>query len=198
MDPGAVLGGQEEGRERVVGVVEELAQPPRVGERRDIDVDADEAEQLVVFEGGGSRAIDAGEQHRGWRRCRDRSGIDGDAPISGPNARWVLATIRDGLRPRVLVQLGMRTLLTVGREVCGLFADAFKGVNMRCPHREYPLEAYTKRRLAFREWDTSARDGAPLLLVDWPQHPNRAPFTNTRWWSAACERFAAHHPSLIE
>ena len=126
------------------------------------------------------------------------SGNASSAPISTPGARWVLATIRDGLRPRVLVLLGMRTLLTVGGEVCGLLEHTFKGVNMRRPHREYPLDAYTKRRLTFREWDTSAGDGAPLLLVDWPQHPNRAPFTNARWWSAACEQFAAHHPSLIE
>ena len=43
MHAGAVLGGQEEGTERVVGVIEEFAQAPHGSERRDVDVDADEA-----------------------------------------------------------------------------------------------------------------------------------------------------------
>lgn len=68
VDAGAGAGGQEEGAQRVVGVVEELAQAPRGGEGRDVDVDADEAEQLVVVEGGGARALDAGELGLGWRR----------------------------------------------------------------------------------------------------------------------------------
>ena len=75
MHPGAVLGRQEEGAERVVGVVEELAQAPSGGERRDVDVDADEAEQLVVVEGGGTRALDTGEQRLGRWRCGVRRGI---------------------------------------------------------------------------------------------------------------------------
>ena len=63
--PRPVLGRKEHRTQQVVGVVEELAQPPRGGKRRDVDVDADEAEQLVVVEGGGSRALDAGEQRLG-------------------------------------------------------------------------------------------------------------------------------------
>ena len=53
MHAGAVLGGQEEGTERVVGVIEEFAQAPHGSERRDVDVDADEAQQLVVIEAAG-------------------------------------------------------------------------------------------------------------------------------------------------
>ena len=75
MHPGAVLGGQEEGAQLVVRVVEKLAQATSGGKRRDVDVDADEAEQLVVVESGGTRALNAGEQQLdGWRR-RSRRGI---------------------------------------------------------------------------------------------------------------------------
>ena len=73
MHPCAVLAGEEEQAQHVVRIVEELAQAPRGGERRGVDVDADEPEELVVVEGGGSRALDAREQRFGGRRRR-RSG----------------------------------------------------------------------------------------------------------------------------
>ena len=65
MHPGAVLGGQEERSQLVVGAVEELAQAPSGGEGRDVDVDADEPEEIVVVQRGRSRALDAGEERRG-------------------------------------------------------------------------------------------------------------------------------------
>ena len=75
VDASAVLGGQGNGAQPVGGVVEELAQAPCGGQSRDIDVDADEAEELVVVEGGGTRALDAGEQRLGGWRRRSRRGI---------------------------------------------------------------------------------------------------------------------------
>ena len=62
MHAGAVHGGEKEGAEPVVRIVEEFAQAPRGGECREIEVDADKAEQLVVIEGCGARALDTGEQ----------------------------------------------------------------------------------------------------------------------------------------
>ena len=64
----AVLGGQEEEAQHVVRIVEELAQTPRGGERRGGDVDTDEVEQLMVVEGGGSGALDAGDERYGGGR----------------------------------------------------------------------------------------------------------------------------------
>ena len=68
MDPRPVLGRQEEQAQRVVGIVEHPAQAAGGGERGGVEVDPDEAEQLMVVEGGGTRAPDAGEQRLG--RCR--------------------------------------------------------------------------------------------------------------------------------
>ena len=110
-------------------------------------------------------------------------------------ARWVLATIRDGPRPRVLVLLGLRGRL---KELSRLFADTFEGFDVRHPHHEYALEKYQTKRLVFREWEFSGNHGPPLLLVDWPQHPSRSPFSDPRWWRVACEQFAARRSSLIE
>ena len=66
--PRAVLGRQEEKAQKVVRVVEELAQAARGDEGRGVDVDADEPEELVVVERRGSRALDAREERFGrWR-----------------------------------------------------------------------------------------------------------------------------------
>ena len=118
-----------------------------------------------------------------------------DVQIDDAFARWVLATIRDGLRPRVLVLLGLRGRL---KELSRLFADIFEGFDVRHPHHEYALEKYQAKRLVFREWEFPGNHGSPLLLVDWPQHPSRSPFSDPRWWRAACEQFAARRSSLIE
>ena len=123
------------------------------------------------------------------------SGRASDVHVGRQFARWVLATIRDGLRPRVLVLLGLRGRL---KELSRLFADTFEGFDVRQPDREYALEKYQTKRLVFREWDLVGKPGSPLLLVDWPQHPSRSPFSDPLWWRVACEQFAARRSSLIE
>ena len=75
MDPRPVLGGQEEQAQRVVGIVEHPAQAARGGERGGVDVDPEEAEQLVVVEGGGSGPPDAGEKRLARGRCGAGGGI---------------------------------------------------------------------------------------------------------------------------
>ena len=75
MHPCAVLGRQEEQAQHVVGIVEELAQAPGGVERGGVDVDADEPEQLVIVEGGGSRARDSREECLGRWRGRAGRGI---------------------------------------------------------------------------------------------------------------------------
>ena len=118
-----------------------------------------------------------------------------DVQIDDSFARWVLTTIRDGLRPRVFVLLGLRGRL---KELSRFFADTFEGFDVRCPHHEYVLEKYQTKRLVFREWELAGNRGSPLLLVDWPQHPSRSPFSDPLWWRAACEQFATRRSSLIE
>ena len=43
------------------------------------------------------------------------------------------------------------------------------------------------------------RQPAPLLIVDWPQHPAWPPFgtSNDEVWSQACREFEEHNPGLI-
>ena len=128
-------------------------------------------------------------------------GRAGRGQIDESFARWVLATIRDGLRPRVLALLGLRTRLKE-QVLSRLFQDVFKGLNLGSPKRKYALEV--DPTYAFREWDLAAPDGSPLLLVDWPQHSGKPPFVGSEGhnWRAACDQFTEQlrnrDPSLIE
>ena len=73
MDARAVLGGERDGAQAVVGIVEE---PPELAGGG--DGDAEGAEELVVVEGGGAAAPDAGKERRGWQgQSRARHGIGG-------------------------------------------------------------------------------------------------------------------------
>ena len=66
------------------------------------------------------------------------SGSASDVQIDDSFARWVLETIRDGLRPRVLVLLGLRTRLK-DQKLSRLFDDIFEGLKVRSPKREFSL-----------------------------------------------------------
>ena len=120
-----------------------------------------------------------------------RSGKASDVHIDERFGRWVLRTIRDGLRPRFLICVGL-----MGKPVAiKLLAQAFK-IDVVNP-KEYELACYQERRLIFREWDCEGSAGNPIKLVLWPQHPSRPPFTNLEIWRNACQEFGDRHHGLI-
>ena len=120
-----------------------------------------------------------------------QSGQASDVRIDKVFGRWVLRTLRDGLRPRFLVCFGLK-----GKpEAMALLAQAF-GIDAATPY-EHPLACYKPRCLLFREWDCEGPTGNPIKLVLWPQHPSRAPFTNLEIWNNACQEFADRHRGLI-
>ena len=124
-----------------------------------------------------------------------------DVQVADRFARWVLHTIRNGLRPRVLVLLGLTTRLK-DRALSSLFEEVFTGLDLRKPKREYALEVDPS--FAFREWDLEAARCSPLLLVAWPQHSGKPPFVDSTgyMWRAACEQFrtklSSRDPSLFD
>ena len=121
----------------------------------------------------------------------NRRGQASDVRIDEKFGRWVLRTIRDGLRPRFLICLGLK-----GKpSAIELLVQAFK-IDAVKPH-EHALACYRERRLIFREWDCEGSAGNPIKLVMWPQHPSRAPFTNLEIWRNACQEFGDRHNGLI-
>ena len=70
------------------------------------------------------------------------SGSANDVDIETGFGQWVLETVRDGLRPRVLILIGLRGKL---REHRRFFESAFGGLDVRRPHRQYRFAAYERR-----------------------------------------------------
>lgn len=138
----------------------------------------DEDDALALF---GNMNLDTG-----------RSGQATAVRIEPRFARWILATIRDHLRPRFLVCLG----LVSKKEAGHLLAEAFDGFEQRHPHDEFTFHADGKA-WQFREWDIVCPLGNAIKVVYWPQHPSRPPFVDSRNWVRACQEFANRHRDLI-
>ena len=123
----------------------------------------------------------------------NRSGKASDVRIDPVFGEWLLRAIRDKLRPRFVIGLG----LIRKPEAVRLLSQAFDGFDAAKPHAEHPLECYQRSRYVFREWDCTGPHGNQIKLVLWPQHPSRAPFTNLETWCDACQEFADRHRSVI-
>ena len=128
----------------------------------------------------------------------DRSGDAREVNVSLDLARWVLETISDRLRPRILVLLGLRGKLKdpdLGR----LFNLTFDGFELTRPHWEVRFHKYREKRLKFREWAVRGRMGNEILFVMWPQHPSRPPFArNLDLWKASCQEFKERRGYLVD
>lgn len=120
-----------------------------------------------------------------------RSGKASDVEIDRVFGEWVLRTIRDKLRPRFVVCLGLLGQREAGR----LLASVFDGFDKTRPHAQYRLEGCPRYR--FREWDCRGPQGNAIKLVMWPQHPSRYPFTSLLVWRGACQQFADRHRGVI-
>lgn len=112
-------------------------------------------------------------------------------------ASWIVRTISNGLRPRFVVMLGLSTYLHANRYVAEILEDAFPGFELKRPHREVHFDAYSQKRLVFREWDIPCKNGDELTIVMWPQHPSRAPFSNSALWHASCTEFAKRYQHVL-
>ena len=85
--------------------------------------------------------------------------------------RWRLEAVRDSLRPRILVLLGLGGKLKE-RSLCTLFEETFSDFLLRRPHDVIVFRGYQKKSLKFREWSVRGPKGNEMLIVMWPQHPS--------------------------
>ena len=124
----------------------------------------------------------------------NRSGRVSDVQIDPAFGEWVLRTIRDKLRPKFVICLGLK-----GKpEAVRLLSQAFDGFNPKEPHVERALECYQGKRFELREWDCVGPRGNRIKLVLWPQHPSRPPFLNNpETWRDACREFAERHRGAL-
>lgn len=145
----------------------------------------DEDDALSLF---GNLNLDTGQ-----------SGEASNVTVKSDFAAWVSRTIRYGLRPRLVVMLGLSTYLRSNRSIAEIFENTFPGFDIKKPQREVPFSAYMQKNLVFREWDIPCENDGALTLVMWPQHPSRAPFSNFELWDASCREFAErYHLPLVD
>ncbi len=123
-----------------------------------------------------------------------RSGKGSDVRIDPVFGEWILRTIRDKLRPRFLVCLGLKGK----KDAVKLLSSVFDGFDLASPNQEYRFKSYTRKHLAFQEWDCVGPLGNHVKIVLWPQHPSQSPFTNLETWREACEEFANRHRAIVQ
>lgn len=147
----------------------------------------------TILEIGGATEEDAYALLGNMSLDTKRSGSVRDVQIDPVFGRWVLRTIRDRLRPRYLVCFGLKRK----NEALGLLEETFDGLTPKKPHAKHQFQGYDRRRLVFEEWDCTGPSDNEMKIVQWPQHPSRAPFTSFPLWQQACREFADRHGRLV-
>ena len=125
-----------------------------------------------------------------------------DVTASLPFASWILEILRDILRPRVLVLLGLKVFLDNrrNRPIRQLVERTFSGVRLARPHATHRIEALHGygATFVFREWDIELPDGCDMKLVQWPQRIGRALIgSSLNRWREVCEEFKGRHGPLL-
>ena len=122
-----------------------------------------------------------------------RSGQAKHVTIRPAFASWVLGTIREHLRPRFLICLGMKG----NREAARLLNQTFRDFVRGSPGSKPLFRGYQRHNLVFEEWDVEGPHGHKTKIVYWPQHLRRAPFSSGTRWQDACREFSERHGRLI-
>ena len=126
-----------------------------------------------------------------------RSGSASEVQVEERFAAWVVETVRDRLRPRFLVCLGLKARRNgPGRDLAALLERSFSDFCADRPHAAHGFE-HGSTRYEFSEWDVIGPLGNAVKVVHWPQHPSRPPFGKFAVWERACREFAGRHAGLL-
>ena len=117
------------------------------------------------------------------------SGKASEVTVQRELANWVARVISGGLRPRYVIGLGLTSALRRPDVQTALSKLGTNVVDFTKPDRVRPFSGYQKMNLVYREWDFIRPDGGMLTFVSWPQHPSRAPFTNSQIWSDSVSEY---------
>jgi len=105
--------------------------------------------------------------------------------IELPVVRWVSSVLFKQLQPRIVIGLGLTGLLlgAQGGSIREAWNEGGLAVDWRRPDM---MDAGGYR---YRRWLANRKDGEPIEIVIWPNHPSRAPFggagaPGSRWHDA--------------
>ena len=112
-----------------------------------------------------------------------------EAPLEKDYCRWVPDVLMDYLKPCYLILVGLNGL----KKSNGEFDPCNRlRIDWNRPEVEFPFVAYTPSQYRFRLWKRKRSDGRTMNIVMWPQHPCRAPMTNSRTWQESGREFIRH------
>jgi hypothetical protein len=101
-------------------------------------------------------------------------------------AHWVPRILIEKLRPRIIILMGLLSLLKDQAPIRQAFASSGTiEVNWNKPDRKFPFQHYRRKQMLFRAWDVCRPDGHTTTLISWPNHPSRSPMTNIDTWRAS-------------
>jgi hypothetical protein len=104
---------------------------------------------------------------------------------------WTPRVIVQRLKPMLLVLVGMKGILKENPAIRGSLSSSFGvdlGVAKEKATFEYQGQDGSFKRLTYDLWTPTWNDHKPIV-VQWPQHPSRAPFTNFEKWKESWWRF---------
>jgi hypothetical protein len=113
-----------------------------------------------------------------------------NAPFEADYCRWVPAVILDLLRPAYVLLFGMQSRLRRAEQQFDPLGSL--GIDWNAPDECFPFSAYKASNYKFRIWRVKRPDGRIMRVVQWPQHPSRAPMTNPHWWQESGREFVLH------
>lgn len=119
----------------------------------------------------------------------------GTARVEPEYVRWVPRILVEELRPRIIILLGLLSLLNDKHD--GTIREDFASsgsiqIDWERPELELPFRHYRQKRFLFRAWYVPRPDGRITTVVSWPNHPVRSPMTNVETWRASIREGAAY------
>jgi hypothetical protein len=111
-----------------------------------------------------------------------------EAAIEIEYAKWVPKVIAELLKPRLVIVLGLVTIMKQSKNLQKAFV--FSGampIDWKRPDLELPFRYYTDKRMVYRIWKLSRPDGTDMTVISWPNHPSRSPMTNAAVWHASID-----------
>lgn len=118
--------------------------------------------------------------------------------VESAYAEWVPQVLIKTLRPKIVVLVGLLSLLKGNEEVRRWFsASGDIKIDWRKPERELPFQSYANKQMLFRSWSVLRPDSGTTTVVSWPNHPSRSPMTDRAMWRASVREGAAYFASSV-
>ena len=100
---------------------------------------------------------------------------------------WVPSVIVNHLKPKILVMLGLKSILKKDERIRNSLNQALKS-DLQRPDLKANFE-HNGKVFSYEIWFPIWNEHMRPIIVNWPQHPSRAPMTNSETWTRSFLEF---------